>query len=126
LIASQKIIIMQEQTLHAAKHRKTFRNEQVSYDRGYSPARLNRMHRAMQRYIDEGWAPGIVTLVHHYGHEHVDTLGSLAFDSKLAMQRDTIFRLASMTKPVTAVATMILVEECRLRLDDPKSSENHR
>ena len=35
------------------------------------------------------------------------------------MQRDSIFRIASMTKPVTAVAAMILVEECRLRLDDP-------
>ena len=43
----------------------------------------------------------------------------MAFDSDVPMRRDTIFRLASMTKPITAVGAMILVEECRLRLDDP-------
>jgi CubicO group peptidase (beta-lactamase class C family) len=49
----------------------------------------------------------------------VDAIGTLAFDRTTPMQRDTIFRLASVTKPITAVAAMILVEECRLRLDDP-------
>jgi CubicO group peptidase (beta-lactamase class C family) len=51
--------------------------------------------------------------------EHVDAIGTLAFDREAPMRRDTIFRLASVTKPITAVAAMILVEECRLRLDDP-------
>jgi CubicO group peptidase (beta-lactamase class C family) len=43
----------------------------------------------------------------------------MAFDSQVPMRRDMIFRLASMTKPITAVGAMILVEECRLRLDEP-------
>ncbi|MDR0359369.1 MAG: beta-lactamase family protein, partial [bacterium] len=45
--------------------------------------------------------------------------GTLAAGGKRPMRRDTIFRIASMTKPVTAVATMILVEECKVRLDEP-------
>lgn len=110
---------MQEQVLHFPKNRKTFRKKEPSYNSGFSAMRLNRMHSAMQRYIDRGWAPGVVTLVHHLGHKQVDAMGTLAFNSNLPMRRDTIFRLASMTKPITAVATMILVEECRIRLDDP-------
>jgi CubicO group peptidase (beta-lactamase class C family) len=85
----------------------------------FSPVRLARMHATMQRYVDTGWAPGLVTYVHHRGREHVDTIGAMAFDSKMPMRRDTICRLASLTKPITAVGAMILVEECRLRLDDP-------
>lgn len=110
---------MQEQVLHSPKKSNTFRETQPYHNRGFSPVRLNRMHAAMQRHLDPRWAPGVVTLVHHYGHEQVDAMGTFAFNSSLPMQRDTIFRLASMTKPITAVATMILVEECRLRLDDP-------
>jgi hypothetical protein len=45
-------------------------------------------------------------------------MGTLSF-SGARMERDTIFRIASMTKPITAAAAMILVEECNLRLDDP-------
>lgn len=85
----------------------------------YSNARLERLHIALQRHVDSGYTPGIVALVQHAGRDHVEVLGNLAFDGPLPMARDTIFRLASMTKPITAVAAMILVEECRLRLDDP-------
>jgi CubicO group peptidase (beta-lactamase class C family) len=86
---------------------------------GFSPDRLDRMHAAMQRHVESGYTPGLVTLVHHRGRQHVDVIGRMAFDSDLPMRRDTIFRLASMTKPVTAVGAMILVEECRVRLDEP-------
>ena len=85
----------------------------------FAPGRLARLHEAMQRYVQSGWAPGLVTFVHHRGREHVDTIGTMAFDSDRPMRQDAIFRLASMTKPITAVGAMILVEECRLRLDDP-------
>jgi CubicO group peptidase (beta-lactamase class C family) len=57
--------------------------------------------------------------VYQRGREHVEVIGTVGFDSKTPIQRDTIFRLASMTKPITAVAAMILVEQCKLRLDDP-------
>jgi CubicO group peptidase (beta-lactamase class C family) len=63
--------------------------------------------------------PGLVAAISRHGFEHVDTIGTLGFDRTAPMQRDTIFRMASVTKVITAVAAMILVEECRLRLDDP-------
>ena len=63
--------------------------------------------------------PGLVTLVSRRGETHVDAIGTKAFGGDEPMRRDTIFRIASMTKPITAAAAMILVEECKLRLDDP-------
>jgi CubicO group peptidase (beta-lactamase class C family) len=86
---------------------------------GFSRARLGRMHAALQRHVETGQVPGLVALVHQRGREHVETIGTLGFDSSVPMQRDTIFRLASTTKPITAVGAMILVEECKVRLDDP-------
>lgn len=87
-------------------------------DNEFDRTRLARMHTTMQRYVDSGRMPGLVTLVSHRGRVHVDTIGTMAFDRRAPMRRDTIFRLASMTKPITAIGAMILVEECRLRLDD--------
>ena len=73
----------------------------------------------MKRHVDRGYVPGVVTLVSRRAETHIDAFGTFAFGGGPVMREDTIFRLASMTKPVTAVATMTLVEECRLRLDDP-------
>ena len=84
-----------------------------------SPSRLARLHAALQRHVDRGVLPGLVALVSHHAREHVETIGTMAFGGDVPMRRDAIFRLASMTKPVTAVGAMILVEECKLRLDDP-------
>ena len=86
---------------------------------GLSPTRLARMHEALLRHVNRGRLPGLVALISRRGSEHVDAIGTLAFDRTEPMRRDTIFRLASVTKPITAVAAMILVEECRVRLDDP-------
>ncbi|KRQ93235.1 serine hydrolase domain-containing protein [Bradyrhizobium valentinum] len=80
--------------------------------------RLERMHNVMAGHVASGDIPGLVTLVSRRGEVHVDAIGKMAIGGA-PMQRDTIFRIASMTKPVTAVAAMILVEECKLRLDDP-------
>ncbi|WJR77570.1 serine hydrolase domain-containing protein [Bradyrhizobium sp. NP1] len=85
---------------------------------GLSAARLGRMHEVMAAHVAAGAMPGLVTLVSRGGDIHVDVIGRQAFGGA-PMRRDTIFRITSMTKPVTAVAAMILVEECRLRLDDP-------
>lgn len=86
---------------------------------GFSPTRLARMHDTLLRHVHDGRVPGLVALLSRRGVEHVDAIGTLAFDSTAPMRRDTIFRLASVTKPITAVAAMILVEDCTLRLDDP-------
>jgi len=85
----------------------------------FSPTRLARMHATLERHVASGHTPGLVSLVYHRGREHAEAIGTMAFDSDVPMRRDTIFRLASTTKPITAVGAMILVEECRLRLDDP-------
>jgi CubicO group peptidase (beta-lactamase class C family) len=86
---------------------------------GLSRARLGRMHDIMAGYVERGEVPGLVTLVSRRGEVHVDVLGAQAAVGSEPMRRDTIFRISSMTKPITAVATMILVEECKVRLDDP-------
>lgn len=84
-----------------------------------SKDRLDRMHDVLAGYIDRGQIPGLVALVSRRGELHVDALGNLSLDGKSPVQHDTIFRIASMSKPITAVAAMILVEECKLRLDEP-------
>ena len=94
------------------------RSEQGMSAGGLSKARLARMHHVMAGYVERGEVPGIVTLVNRRGAVHVDAIGRQAIGGDV-MRRDTIFRIASMTKPITAAATMILVEECKLRLDEP-------
>ncbi|HEX4203036.1 MAG TPA: serine hydrolase domain-containing protein [Ktedonobacteraceae bacterium] len=86
---------------------------------GLSKTRLSRMHDVMAGYVERGEVPGLVTLVSRRGEVHVDLIGTQAFGEHSPMQRDTIFRISSMTKPIIAVATMILVEECKIRLDEP-------
>jgi CubicO group peptidase (beta-lactamase class C family) len=86
---------------------------------GLSKARLSRMHDVMAGYVERGEVPGLVTLVSRRGEVHVDVIGTQAIGDSPSMRRDTIFRISSMTKPITAAATMILVEECKVRLDDP-------
>ena len=100
-------------------HGMTAVQSSVITDGGFSSARRARMHAALRRHVDSGQIPGLVALVHQRGREHVETIGTMAFDSNMPVRRDTIFRLASTTKPITAVGAMILVEECKLRLDDP-------
>jgi len=86
---------------------------------GLSRARLGRLHDVMAGHVERGDVPGLVTLVSRRGEVHVDAIGKQAAGDNDPMRRDTIFRIASMTKPIVAAAAMILVEECRLRLDEP-------
>src|SRR6266516_3951335 len=86
---------------------------------GLSWARLARMHDVMAGYVERGDVPGLDTLVSRRGEVHVDVIGMKAVGDSDPIRRDTIFRISSMTKPIIAVATMILVEECKLRLDEP-------
>jgi CubicO group peptidase (beta-lactamase class C family) len=86
---------------------------------GLSKVRLARLHDLMAAPVDRGDLPGVVTLISRRGEVRVDALGTLALDGKAPMQRDTIVRIASISKPITAVAAIILIEECVLRLDDP-------
>src|SRR5438309_1351876 len=97
----------------------TERREQAMSTGGLSRARLGRMHDVMAGYVERGEVPGIVTLVSRRGEVHVDALGTTAVGGSEAIRRDTIFRIASLSKPIAAAAAMILVEECTLRLAEP-------
>ncbi len=85
---------------------------------GLSKSRLERMHRVLSEHVERKDLPGLVALVSHDEGVHVEALGTLEFGDPAPMKRDTIFRIASITKLITAAAAMILVEECKLRLDD--------
>ncbi|GHJ43062.1 serine hydrolase [Catellatospora sp. TT07R-123] len=79
---------------------------------------LRKMRDVLARHVDSGRIPGFVALVSQGGETHVETMGTMRHDGGPPMARDTLFRMASTSKPVTAAAAMILLDECRLRLDD--------
>jgi CubicO group peptidase (beta-lactamase class C family) len=85
---------------------------------GWSGARLGRMHDVMSGHVERGEVPGLVTLVSRRGEVRADAIGTKAVGGD-AMRRDTIFRISSLTKPIAAAAAMILVDDGRLRLDEP-------
>jgi CubicO group peptidase (beta-lactamase class C family) len=80
---------------------------------------LRRLAAVMQRHVDGGHVPGLVWLLERGGEVHVGAAGSAAIGSRRPIGRDAIFRISSMTKPVTAVATLMCVEDCLVRLDEP-------
>ena len=88
---------------------------------GLSPARLARIDAFLQdRYIGPGKIPGAVTLVARKGEiAHLSALGQADVERGRALKDDAIFRIYSMTKPITSVALMMLVEEGKIALDDP-------
>jgi len=87
---------------------------------GLSSERLARIHEAVQRHIDAKAISGAVTLVARNGRiAHLEAHGLIDIESKRPMPKDGIFRLASMSKPITAVAVMMMLEEGKLRLSDP-------
>jgi CubicO group peptidase (beta-lactamase class C family) len=85
---------------------------------GLSKSRLAQLHRVLSGHVERGEVPGLVALVSRHDDLHLETLGTMAVNDPAPMKRDTIFRIASLTKPITAVAAMMLVEDCRLHLDD--------
>jgi CubicO group peptidase (beta-lactamase class C family) len=87
---------------------------------GMSTERLNRLTLVMQRSVDDGDVAGVVTLVARRGRVvHHEALGKRDREKNLPMTKDTIFRIASMSKAITSVAAMMLVEEGNLHLTDP-------
>jgi CubicO group peptidase (beta-lactamase class C family) len=86
---------------------------------GFATERLIRMQKVMSGFVERGEVPGMVTLVSRHGEVRVEAIGSKSVAGHDPMRRDTIFRIASLTKLITAAAAMILIEECRIRLGDP-------
>jgi CubicO group peptidase (beta-lactamase class C family) len=85
---------------------------------GLSEAGLRRLHDVLARHVESGRIPGLVALVGRGGETHVEAIGTMSHDGGPPMSRETIFRMASTSKPVTVAAAMILLDECRIRLDD--------
>ena len=91
-------------------------------DLGFSSERLARIHDAVQRHIDAKSLAGAVTMVVRNGRiAHLEAHGLIDIEANRPMPKDGIFRLASTSKPVTAVAVMMMVEEGKVRLTDPVS-----
>jgi len=87
---------------------------------GFDPARMEVLHATTKRFVEAGKHAGIITLIARDGKiEDFQTYGYRDVEQKLPMERDTIVRLYSMSKIITSVATLILVEEGRFNLDDP-------
>jgi CubicO group peptidase (beta-lactamase class C family) len=90
--------------------------------RGVDQAALGQIQPALQGVVDAGDLSGVVSLIWQGGREvQLNLAGKRNLETGAPMTRDTIFRIASMTKPVTSVAALMLMEEGRLRLDDPIS-----
>ena len=82
------------------------------------PEGLDRLHGAMEARVANGELPGMVMAVARGDDVWVDAIGNLEFGGREPMQRETIFRIASLTKPVLAAATMMLIEDGALALDE--------
>ena len=89
---------------------------------GVSAERLKRIRPVMQDYVDKGNLPGFLTVVARRGKiVHFETIGMRDVENKKPIEPDTIFRIYSMSKPITSVAVMMLYEEGKFQLNTPVS-----
>src|SRR6267143_1605151 len=87
---------------------------------GFDPQRLARIDPHFARYVDEGLLPGWLLLVARRGQiVHLAKYGQRDIEAGLPIELDTLFRIYSMTKPITSVAAMMLYEEGGFELKDP-------
>lgn len=99
----------------------------AAYDRAHAGGNMNRFSQdglgrlkaTLQDHVRRGSAPGLVALVSAGDTTHVLPMGSMMLGGHEPVRRDTLFRIASMTKPVTAAAAMMLIEDGKLGIDEP-------
>ncbi|MFN0120549.1 MAG: serine hydrolase domain-containing protein [Blastocatellia bacterium] len=85
-------------------------------------SQLARMRARMQAFVDKGTIPGLVSLVAHRGQIVSESaIGMMNFETKAPMRMNTLFHIASMSKPITCIGVLILLDEGRLALTDPVS-----
>jgi CubicO group peptidase (beta-lactamase class C family) len=86
----------------------------------FDPAKLAEVRGKMQKYVDEGFVSGLVAVIgNSQGIALEEALGQTNLEKQQAMPKDALFRIASMTKPITAIGIMILQEEGKLNVEDP-------
>src|SRR5438874_12262143 len=89
---------------------------------GLSATALERITTTLQSYVDSGQFPGLLTVVARHGKlAYVSSVGWMDAEHQHAMSPDAVFRIYSLTKPITSTAVMQLYERRKLRLDDPVS-----
>jgi len=86
---------------------------------GLDATGLRRLHDRLGVHTESGQVPGLVALLARGGDVHVEVLGRAALDDPAPLQRDAIFRIASLTKPISAAGAMVLVDDGVLSLSDP-------
>ena len=86
---------------------------------GFDVDRLARLHRVAAQHVEHDRVGGVAWLAAREGDAHAGVAGTLTRGEPEPVRRDSLFRISSMTKPIAGVAALILVEECRLRLEDP-------
>jgi CubicO group peptidase (beta-lactamase class C family) len=86
---------------------------------GLDPARLERLRAHFDRYVEDGRLPGWLVVVHRDGETHLEHSGRRDLESDVPVEEDTLWRIYSMTKPITSVAAMMLWEEGHFELKDP-------
>lgn len=87
---------------------------------GLDPAKIAALRAKMQEFVEQGVVSGSVTLVGRKGHVgSLEAVGHADLEEKVPMKADTIFRIASMTKPITAIAILMLEDEGKLSTEDP-------
>jgi CubicO group peptidase (beta-lactamase class C family) len=117
-LAAAAVLVVSWLALHPTAETTIARPEDV----GLSTERLARITEMVKRHIVAGEISGGVTLVARHGRiVHLEAAGVMDADSKKPMTKDAVFRIASMTKPVTGLAVMMMMEEGKLRITDPVS-----
>jgi CubicO group peptidase (beta-lactamase class C family) len=86
---------------------------------GFSEEGLAGLHARLRALVERGEVPGLVALIAHGSDVHVEVLGSLALGDAAPLERDAIFRIASISKPIGAAGAMVLVDDGVCALDDP-------
>ncbi len=118
VMAKVIVMVMSLLVLRVAAESTVVKPEEV----GLSSERLARITEMMKRHVAAGEISGGVTLVARHGRiAHFEATGVTDVESKKPMTKDAVFRIASMTKPVTGVAIMMMMEEGKLRITDPVS-----
>jgi CubicO group peptidase (beta-lactamase class C family) len=87
--------------------------------RGLTTKGIERLHEALVPHVERGDMPGLVALVACGDDLHVEAIGHKDFGHGEPIERDAIFRIASITKPIAGVAAMLLIEDGAMALDDP-------
>src|SRR3954470_23447503 len=85
----------------------------------FSSDGLDALRATLAAHVDRGDLPGLVHLVQHGDEVHTGAIGTLAFDTTTPMAHDSLFRIASLSKPIVAVAALTLLDDGTLTLDAP-------